>query len=154
MLAARRLRRRPPPRRGRSSTPHLPKLNGREHFLQAWQIRAKARQHLWQFGLYCTVSLCWRLTISSGHPKKSKLWSALSLARSSTESRRIRQCYLQTSGWRRGSSVAAAAALLNRMKREKIARRGDDGVDREGGLQNRQDPAQHLKAGHTNPGDN
>jgi AcrR family transcriptional regulator len=76
--AARRLRRRRPPRRGRSSTPHLPKLHGREHFLQAWQIRAKARQHLWQCGPYCTVSLCSRLTISSGHPKKSRLWSARS----------------------------------------------------------------------------
>src|ERR1700677_2085146 len=153
MLAARRLRRRRPPRRGRSSTPHLPKLHGREHFLQAWQIRAKARQHLWQCGPYCTVSLCWRLTISSGRPKKSKLWSARSLARSSTESRRIRRRYLQTSGWRRVSSVATAAALLNRMKRDEIVRRRDDGVDRKGGLQNGQNPAQHLKTDHTNPSD-
>ena len=55
---------------------------------------------------------------------------------------------LQTSGLRRGCN-----ALRDQMKRGEIARRGDDGVDREAGLQNGQNPAQHLKTDHTNPGD-
>jgi len=35
------------------------------------------------------------------------------------------------------------------MKRGEIAYRGDDGVDREAGLQDGQNPAQHLKTDHT-----
>jgi len=35
------------------------------------------------------------------------------------------------------------------MKRGEIAHRGDDGVDREAGLQDGQNPAQHLKTDHT-----
>ena len=55
---------------------------------------------------------------------------------------------LQTFGSRRGCD-----ALRDQMKWGEIARRGDDGVDREGGLQYGQDPTQHLKTDHTNPRD-